>query len=206
MVTLSIDAWPKCPKHNEIEITVRYQPLREDITYMPQTSNISHTLVENKTDHSDVVGASPVTGASNKSSFSILTPGFNVLGKDRCKVRREIFKFWDLVQLILEVWWYFSHRPCLTIDWRWALMTENVEMLGCSKNTEFFYICLFHVHTLWEEKGKTYHTVSPLRQHTEWLDTIHAFQQTFFCCHKSRPGCRYKRSPWLMGWPSYQGL
>ena len=71
MVTLSIDAWLKCPKHNEIEITVRYQPLREDITYMPQTSNIRHTLVENKTDYSDVVGASPVTGASNTSSFSI---------------------------------------------------------------------------------------------------------------------------------------
>ena len=31
-----------------------------------------------------------------------LTPGFNGLGKDNCKVGREAFKFWDLVRLILE--------------------------------------------------------------------------------------------------------
>ena len=32
-----------------------------------------------------------------------LTPGFNGLGKDNCKTRRETFKFWDLVRFILEV-------------------------------------------------------------------------------------------------------
>ena len=31
-----------------------------------------------------------------------LTPGFNGLGKDNYKMRREAFKFWDLVRLILE--------------------------------------------------------------------------------------------------------
>ena len=31
-----------------------------------------------------------------------LTPGFNGLGKDKYKLRREAFKFWDLVRLILE--------------------------------------------------------------------------------------------------------
>ena len=31
-----------------------------------------------------------------------LTPSFNELGKDRCKMTRELFKFWDLVHLILE--------------------------------------------------------------------------------------------------------
>ena len=36
-----------------------------------------------------------------------LTPGFNGLGKDNCKTRREAIKFSDLVQLILEVWWHF---------------------------------------------------------------------------------------------------
>ena len=33
-----------------------------------------------------------------------LTLGFNRLGKDKCKTRRETIKFWDLVQLILEIW------------------------------------------------------------------------------------------------------
>ena len=32
-----------------------------------------------------------------------LTPGFNGLGKDTCKTRRESFKFWYLVCLILEI-------------------------------------------------------------------------------------------------------
>ena len=31
-----------------------------------------------------------------------LTPGFNGFGKDNCKTRRETFKFWDLMRLILE--------------------------------------------------------------------------------------------------------
>ena len=30
--------------------------------------------------------------------------GFNGLVKDNCNMRRETFKFWDLVWLILEVW------------------------------------------------------------------------------------------------------
>ena len=59
------------------------------------------TLVGNKiVDYLDVVGASPVGAAPTTSSFS---PGFIGLGKDKCKARREIFKFWDLVRLILEV-------------------------------------------------------------------------------------------------------
>ena len=33
-----------------------------------------------------------------------LKPGFNGLGKDNNKTRQETFKFWDLVQFILEVW------------------------------------------------------------------------------------------------------
>ena len=31
-----------------------------------------------------------------------LTHGFNGLGKDNYKTKREAFKFWDLVRLILE--------------------------------------------------------------------------------------------------------
>ena len=31
-----------------------------------------------------------------------LTPSFNEFGKDNYNMRREAFKFWDLVRLILE--------------------------------------------------------------------------------------------------------
>ena len=34
-----------------------------------------------------------------------LTLGFNILCKDNCKPRREIFNFWDLVRLISEILW-----------------------------------------------------------------------------------------------------
>ena len=63
-----------------------------------QVSNIRRTLVGNYiVDHSDGVGAAPIY------IFILdLTPGFNELGKDSCKTRREFFKFWDLVRLILE--------------------------------------------------------------------------------------------------------
>ena len=35
-----------------------------------------------------------------------LTPGFNILYQDNSKARGETFKFWNLVRLILEIWWY----------------------------------------------------------------------------------------------------
>ena len=72
----------------------------------PQTSNIKRTFVGNEiVDHSDVVGASSV-GSSNYTRIFILDlkPGFNWLGKDNYKTRRETFEF--LVRLILEVWRY----------------------------------------------------------------------------------------------------
>ena len=52
------------------------------------TFDIRRTLVGNRIiDHSDVI-------------FILnLTPGFDGLGKDNCKARREIFKFWHLVDV-----------------------------------------------------------------------------------------------------------
>ena len=68
-----------------------------------QTSNIGRTLMGNKlVDHSNVVGASPV-GLLQLHLHSQLNTCFNELGKDNYKTRRETFKFWDLVSLILEV-------------------------------------------------------------------------------------------------------
>ena len=45
---------------------------------------------------------------SNYISIFDLTPGFNVLGKDICKTRRETFPFCNLVYYILEFWQYDS--------------------------------------------------------------------------------------------------
>ena len=45
-----------------------------------------------------------------------LTPGFNGLSKDNYKMRREAFKFWDLVRLILETLRY-SIEPTISSAW-----------------------------------------------------------------------------------------
>ena len=80
-----------------------------------QTSNINRTLVGNKiVDHSGAVG---------EARLNIF---FNGLGKDNCKTSRKTFKFWDLMQLILEVWRcmakYTPHIINYTVvnesDWR----------------------------------------------------------------------------------------
>ena len=39
-----------------------------------------------------------------------LTLGSNIFRKDNCKSRREIFKLWGLVQLILESLWYIYNE------------------------------------------------------------------------------------------------
>ena len=118
-----------------------------------QFSNIRHTSGNQIVDHSDVVGASPV-------GILHLTLGFNILRKDNCKPRRETFKFWNLVRLILEIlrydnrdtpkagmpssshcWCY--HRGTLSCssksvqsiyrsgNRRWSLPLSNLQM-GCS--------------------------------------------------------------------------
>ena len=67
-----------------------------------QVSNIRCTLVGNSiADHSDVVGASPV----GYIFILDLTPGFNGLAKDKSKTRRDSFKFWNSVRLILGILW-----------------------------------------------------------------------------------------------------
>ena len=69
-----------------------------------KTSNITCTLVGNDiVDHSDVVGASHVGTVQLHLHSRLKTPGFNGMGKDNCKIRRETFKLWDLVHLIWEV-------------------------------------------------------------------------------------------------------
>ena len=44
---------------------------------------------------------------SNYIFIPDLTPGFNGLGRDNCKMRQESFKFCDLVHIILQILRYF---------------------------------------------------------------------------------------------------
>ena len=57
---------------------------------------------------------------SNNIFILDLTSGFNGLGQDNCKTIWETFKFWDLVHLILEVWWYcmLTNSLCKTCQAR----------------------------------------------------------------------------------------
>ena len=67
-----------------------------------QMSNIKCTLVGNKIfDHS-------YRRCSNYIFILDLAPGFNGLGKSNSNTRRETFKYWDLVHLILEILWYVN--------------------------------------------------------------------------------------------------
>ena len=94
-----------------------------------QTSNISHTVVSNKiVDHSDVVGASPVSAAPTTSSFLTQQLARNRLRKDNSKTRRETLRFWDLMWLILEVW---QQSHALT-HWGWVthIYVGNLVIIG----------------------------------------------------------------------------
>ena len=79
------------------------------VTDYHQASNIRRGLVGNDIpDHSDVVGASPVGAAPTTSSFSILHLAW-IIWTDISKMRREIFKFWGLVLLVIDI----SRYPAL---------------------------------------------------------------------------------------------
>ena len=73
-------------------------------------ANIRRTLGNKLVDHSDVVGAAQIGAYRRCSNYIFIldqTPGFSGLGKENCKTRRETFKLWDLVCIVLEIWRYF---------------------------------------------------------------------------------------------------
>ena len=77
--------------------------------YYCQISNIRRTLVGNIiVDHSDSCSIA-CQRCSNYIFILDLTPGFNRLYRDNCKTWRKTLKFWDLVPLILEIWWYMYY-------------------------------------------------------------------------------------------------
>ena len=121
------------------EISQNLTALRGLAAYMHwstyrQVSNIRRTLVVNKNvDHSDVVGASPVGAAPTYIFILDLTSGFIGLGKDSCKMRRETFKFGDLVRLILEILRYFYHLPKATTSPGVDTHVHPPELIGHTK-------------------------------------------------------------------------
>ena len=73
-----------------------------------------------------------------------LTPGFNWLGNDNCKTKRETLKFWNWVRLILDVWWYQLAKNRLVLRhfmrqfhgrWYVAKRTSKHPVAPCRVNT-----------------------------------------------------------------------
>ena len=71
-----------------------------------------------------------------------LTPGFNGLGKDNCMTRQETFKLWDLVFLILEVWWYIDALVNWVIFVSGNGLSPNRRQ-AITWNNDDYSICLF---------------------------------------------------------------
>ena len=99
-------SWAICEMGLYIAVPWQYRRLSPNYMYC-QTYNIKHPLGSKVIDHSDVVGALPVS-----NNFILdLTPGFREFDKDNYKMRRETFKFWVLVWIILEVWLLTTDTP-----------------------------------------------------------------------------------------------
>ena len=96
-----------------------------------QTPHMRARSVGNRiVDHSDVVGAWPVSAAATTSSFSTSDlVGFSGLGKDNCKTWWETFKFGDSVWLILEVWWYINYVFCNVRVSQWFLINKSLQKM-----------------------------------------------------------------------------
>ena len=108
-------------------MTTFYQMNHQWKYFYPQTSNITcgcirHTLVGLRV-------ASIESGCCSNYIFMLaLTPGFNELGKENCKTRRETFKFWDLMKLILEVWQSFWLAHTAFLVGYWLLYSKMFQM------------------------------------------------------------------------------
>ena len=81
-------------------------PVRIKIMGYRQTSYIRGTLIGNKIVGHPDIAERRYRRCSNYIFILDLAPGFNGLGKDNCKTRREAVRFWDLVRCILYVWRY----------------------------------------------------------------------------------------------------
>ena len=99
--------------------------------YYRQTSNISRTLVANKiVDHSDVVRDARRC-CSNYILILDLTPGFNGLGKDNYKTRREPFKFGFGASCIRGLTVPFKRLYCRTMQLSICSLGYDVPVERC---------------------------------------------------------------------------
>ena len=71
-------------------------------------NNFTEDLPDFIKQHANVEYRQACRRCSNYIFVLNLTHGFNELGKDNYKMRREAFKFWDLVRLILETSRYIT--------------------------------------------------------------------------------------------------
>ena len=122
------------------------QDLAYELISYHQTSNISCTLGGNElADLSDVVGASPVGAAPTTSSFS----GFHKLGKDDCKTRWKTYKLWDLVPLILEIWWYMCGSQGIS-RYLSIFFNPHPNEVACPiSEISTCFMCLFFLNMFW---------------------------------------------------------
>ena len=103
--------WVKMIETSQMEISRAFHPVT--VCYC-QTCNIRQTSIGNKLVH------------HKQCSIYIFIldfiPGFNGLGKDKCKARRETFQFLYFVCLIWEVWKYPTFISQQTLA-RWQLIS-----------------------------------------------------------------------------------
>ena len=125
-----------------------------------QTSNIERNLVGNRiVENSNVVGASPVGAAPTTSSFSTQQMASVDRAKTKfCKTRRETFKCWELVRLIVEVWrkvdlprseiWLRLHtNSTLLLTSRYQLNPETLIWLLKHTDSWVWKFCWSAIHT-----------------------------------------------------------
>ena len=93
-----------------------------------------------------------------------LKPGFNGLGTDNYKTRRETFMFWDWVHLILESWRYL--HCLLWFD-------------PCGHITSSWWIHLIHAHTspcvskvTLVNRGKIYQSLTTFNKNSWFMSMI----------------------------------
>ena len=80
-----------------------------------------------------VLSAKTCNKISNYIFICHLALGFNILRKDNCKPRRETFKFWELVSLILENLRYFW-----VLKWDWLRHTQTFDCISLYQTSEEF--------------------------------------------------------------------
>ena len=83
---------------------------------------------------------------SNYIFFLDLTLGFNGLGKDKSKTRREPFKFWYFVCLILDILRHMYIKPCHNVFIMYIYTTAQRSILNSPCRTcpaKLLFVVLF---------------------------------------------------------------